>query len=120
MLKSDYAAFLILLSALNPQGFVFAMYSPAEAMSVPERVRYYDRSVVLMDRLAAMWVLDLAFVVLLANEDTAHSAIIESLPSFVYRQSSATKSTNTLSSPIQSAQPVSTESGHTGHIQGHN
>jgi len=54
MLKSDYAAFLISLSALNSQGSVFAMYSPAEAMSVPERVRYYDRSVVLMDRLAAM------------------------------------------------------------------
>ncbi|KAI4707609.1 hypothetical protein J4E89_007714 [Alternaria sp. Ai002NY15] len=54
MLKSDYAAFLILLSALNSQASVFAMYSPAEAMSVPERVRYYDRSVVLMDRLAAI------------------------------------------------------------------
>jgi len=52
--QSDYAAFLILLSSLNSQGFVFSMYLPAEAMSVPERVRYYNRSVVLMDRLAAM------------------------------------------------------------------
>jgi hypothetical protein len=32
--------------------FTLAMYSSTEA--VPERVRYYDRSIMLMDRLAAM------------------------------------------------------------------
>jgi hypothetical protein len=55
MLNSDRATFLILLSSLLTfEKAASTIYSPDKAVSVPERVRYYDRSVLLMDRLAAM------------------------------------------------------------------
>jgi hypothetical protein len=55
MLNSDRATFLILLSSLLTfEKAASTMYSPDKVVSVPERVRYYDRSVLLMDRLAAM------------------------------------------------------------------
>jgi hypothetical protein len=58
-------------------------------------------------------------VVLCTNQDTAHSGIIGSHPSFVCRQNSVTRSTNMSSSRTQFAPPVTTGIGPIGHIRGH-